>query len=103
MSLPTVTIRGRTFTILFPDLFRPLTGAERARLKSHIRRHGVRVPVVIDENNGVIDGINRVTIAAELGAAAIPVQVEKGLTDEQKVELAHTLNDARRHLTAKDR
>jgi hypothetical protein len=101
---PTVTVGTRTFTVLFPNLVRPLTADEHDSLRESIRAHGrVLVPVVVDERDGVIDGINRLTLAAELGLADVPVDVRTDLTDEQKGRLALALNDARRHLTAEDR
>ena len=48
------------FTILFPDLLRPLTERELIDLRKSIRRRGVAVPIIVDEEDGgVIDGGNR--------------------------------------------
>jgi transposase len=99
----TYRVGKHTFHILFPDLLRPLSKAEEGRLRKSIRKDKVHVPVVVDEDGGVIDGSNRVRLAAEVGLVHIPVDVRKGLTSEQKVELAHLLNDTRRHLSARDR
>jgi hypothetical protein len=99
---PTITHRGRTFTVLFPDLLRPLHGEERERLRASIRTDGVQVGVIVDEHDGVIDGRNRLTEAALLNAD-VPIVVRAGLTEEQKLRLALDLNDARRHLTPGDR
>jgi ParB-like chromosome segregation protein Spo0J len=99
MDLPQVKIGKRTFTILFPDLLRPLTEREATDLRESVRRHGVIAPVIVDENDGVIDGANRLAIAAEVGAAVVPVEVRAGLTHEKKVELAYSLNEDRRHLS----
>jgi hypothetical protein len=97
-TLPTVQVGERTFTILFPDLAPPLSDHEIARLRRSIRKHGVRVPVVVDENDGVIDGANRLRLAAKLGEANVPVEVHPGLTEQQKIELAYSLNEDRRQL-----
>jgi hypothetical protein len=98
----TITFRGRTFTILFPDLLPPLTDKEFQRLKKSIEeKRGVLVAVVIDEHDGVIDGQNRLQIAHDLylPEEAVPFDPRPGLTLEQKRELALDLNEHRRHLT----
>lgn len=100
---PTVKIGRRTFTLLFHDLLRPLTESERQALKNSIREYGIRVPVMVDEDDGVIDGANRLQIAAELGLDDVPVDVQRALPHEWKVGMAHDLNDARRHLTPAER
>lgn len=97
-NLPQLEIGERTFTILFPELLRPLDKAEREKLKRSIKKHGVVVPVVVDEGDGIIDGGNRVTLAAELRLADIPTDIRGGLTLEQKASLATSLNEHRRHL-----
>jgi hypothetical protein len=99
-TLPTVKIGSRTFTILFPDLIPPLSDDELKRLRRSIRRNGVVTPVVVDEEDGVIDGANRLRIAAELGLLRVPVEVRGGLTCGEKVELAYSLNEDRRHMNA---
>src|SRR4051794_23509626 len=98
----TIKVGRRAFTLLFPNLLRPLREEERSALRSAIRKYGVVVPVVVDEHDGVIDGCNRVQLAAEEGLTTIPVDVRRDLTPEMKVELALTLNDARRHLNGRE-
>jgi len=99
-TLPTITVDGCTFTVLFPDLVRPLTPAERADLRASIERCGIRSPVILDDKRGVIDGINRLRIAAEMDMPLddIPFKVIPGLRPEQKEAIALELNVARRHL-----
>jgi hypothetical protein len=96
----TITIGGRTFTVLFPDLIRPLTAAELGGLREDVAANGIQVAVVIDQDDGIIDGINRLRIAAELGTLLnqIPFEVCCGLTVEQKQQKAVALNVHRRHL-----
>jgi ParB-like chromosome segregation protein Spo0J len=99
-----VMVGKQSFTLLFPDLLRPLSADERGRLRDSIEARGkVVVPVVVDEDDGVIDGGNRVILAAELGLAEVPVDVHPGLTHGQKRDLALSLNEDRRHLSAGDR
>jgi hypothetical protein len=98
--LPTVKIGDRTFTFLFPDLIPPLSDDELMRLRESIRLNGVIARVVVDESDGVIDGINRLRVAEEIGLTTVPVEVQAGLTHEKKVELAYSLNEDRRQLDA---
>lgn len=76
----------------------PLTPIEEAELRASIEAHGIQVPVLVDENGDIIDGHNRVKLAAELGVEC-PRQVREGLTEEKKRTLARSLNTARRMLT----
>jgi hypothetical protein len=99
-TLSTVSVGRRTFTILFPDLIPPLSADELARLRESIICNGVVNPIVVDEDDGVIDGGNRLRIAAELDAPSIPAEVRAGLTHEKKIELAYSLNADRRHMSA---
>ena len=99
----TVRIGKRTFRILFPDLLRPLGDRERQDLKNSIRKRGVIVPIVVDEFDNVIDGGNRVTLAAEVGLNGIGTEVYRDMTMEQKAALATSLNKNRRHLTPAER
>ncbi len=98
----TITIGDEQYTVLFPNLVRPLTPQERADLKASIEKYGVKTPVVVDEENGIIDGANRAQIATELGLCDLPTRTAAGLTDDEKRELAISLNADRRQLTPED-
>ncbi len=120
----TITLGDKTFIILFPDLLRPLTPDERAGLKASIEKDGIKVPVTIHQGAGdpdwypdgppcscrVLDGMNRLEIAAEmgLGAAAVPYRLanDDRYTEDATVaelrELALALNQHRRHLTPQE-
>jgi ParB-like chromosome segregation protein Spo0J len=76
----------------------PLDEAEYAALRDDIAEHGVIYPLVVDEDGNVLDGHHRQAICQELGITP-PVEVRRGLTDEQKHELALSLNLQRRHLS----
>lgn len=98
----TVKIGGETFSILFPDLLRPLTDEEFSGLKRSIEKNGILVPVVVDSDYGVIDGGHRLMIAEDLGLliSEIPVTRYHHLNYAGKLDLAKTLNIQRRHLDA---
>jgi hypothetical protein len=99
--LPTVTRGGRTFTLLFHNLLRPLSADEWSRLCESIDRYGIQGSILCDENDGVIDGDHRMLIAEEkdIPLDKIPIAVRTGLTHEQKKELALSLNADRRQLS----
>ena len=82
----------------FPDL----TNEEYESLKSSILEHGVLVPVIVSEDDEIIDGHHRVRIAKELGVE-YTTEIRSGLTDQEKYELSMKLNFARRHLTLKQK
>jgi ParB-like chromosome segregation protein Spo0J len=82
------------------DLLPPLGDTELEALRADIaERQAVIVPIVIDEARNVIDGANRLRIAAGLGIRKVPVEIRVGLSDADKQQLAEDLNLHRRHLT----
>ncbi len=97
--MSSITVGGRTFEVLFPDEFDPLTGEARAEMKESIRAKGVDRPVLVTPTFGVIDGINRLQLAAELGLKEVPLEVRSVATLEEARELCLTCNLHRRHLT----
>jgi site-specific DNA-methyltransferase (adenine-specific) len=99
LSTTTITVNGSTYACPFVDLLPPLHPEEREALVADIRRRGVVIPVVVDEDNNVIDGHNRLQIAAELQLADVPVEVKAGLSLDQRRDLALNVNLHRRHLT----
>ena len=93
-----------TFTALFADLLRPMSSEERAYLRESILEDGIKTPILIDETNGIIDGINRLSVAVELDLHPIevPFKVMAGLSPDEKRRIALSLNTARRHLTGEE-
>lgn len=98
-SSPTVTVGGITYQLPFEDLLPALADDDLNALRDDIRDRGVVVPIVIDEHHNVIDGTNRLRIAAELGIRNLPVDIRPGLSQPEKEELAEDLNLHRRRLT----
>jgi hypothetical protein len=109
-AIPSVRLDGVTYRLVFAALFRRHTPAERVRLATSIRRHGVRVRVLTYDSSTwgrrcVIDGASRLELAAgadESVNLTVPVQHLGDLTDEAARELALTLNADRRHLTPEE-
>src|SRR5438445_754058 len=101
-EFPTIELNGQVYRLPFATLFRPLADEELERLVISIAKHGIQVPIVADENGMILDGHNRLLVARRLRlpASAVPVRVVSGLTPEQKLALARSLNEARRQLTS---
>jgi site-specific DNA-methyltransferase (adenine-specific) len=62
-------------------------------LKESIRRRGVIVHVVKDENGDIIDGHQRVRACDELGIKDYPVLTLSGLTDRDQLTFNTKEND----------
>lgn len=75
-----------------------LSPEQRDALHADISVNGVLVPITVDQHGRIIDGNNRAAIAAELGVECPRVEVEV-VDDDAAVDLALTLNCARRHLS----
>lgn len=97
--MKTIHTNSKTYTCPFYDLMPPLTAEEHAELAADIKEHGVTVAVVVTDDDEVIDGHNRLEIAAELGLVSVPVEILSGLTLAQKRQRAVDLNLHRRHMT----
>ena len=97
---PTVTVGDTVFGLPYADLLPPLDDSDLSALRGDIAaRRAVIVPIVIDEARNVIDGANRLRIAASLGIRDVPVEVRLGLSAGEKEQLAEDLNLHRRHLS----
>ncbi|MGW9196097.1 hypothetical protein [Micromonospora chersina] len=75
----------------------PLSDAEYDALRADIAANGMRHPIVVDERGKILDGHHRAKVAAELGFKPAREVVE-GLSEQEKRDLAFTLNAARRHM-----
>lgn len=84
-------------------LFKAKPSCEREFLRRSIQEKGVLVPVIIDENQAILDGHERYDLCSELGINDIPVEVVKDLTEEQKRDLILQLGSNHRSLTIPDR
>jgi ParB-like chromosome segregation protein Spo0J len=80
------------------QLLPPLPPEQFEALKADIAERGVVVPVLVDEYGTIIDGHNRARACRELGINDYPVQVQSGLSEEEKRALSRQLNALRRHL-----
>jgi len=80
----------------------PLSDDERKALRESIETFGVLHQVVTDEDGTIIDGHHRAEVAAELGIE-YSTTVLPGLSEEEKIETALTLNLGRRHLDLEEK
>ena len=81
------------------NILPPLPDDEYQALKADIARHGVLVPVELDEQTGeVLDGHHRVRACEELGLPFPPVQWRRFDTDDERKEHALRVNLLRRQL-----
>jgi hypothetical protein len=91
------------------QLLPPLPDEEYSQLKEAVRlAGGVQVPVIKDERGNTLDGFHRERADAELRSAGValsdlPAIIKVGLTEEEKITLALSLNLDRRHLTREQR
>lgn len=98
-----ITYNGVVYSTPFADLLRSLTAEEERELRDDIDARGVIIPIVVTEQNEVIDGANRLRIAAELGKTDLPIKVVRGLSEDKKRRLAVDLNAHRRQLSRADK
>lgn len=74
-----------------------LSPSEYRALRDNIKARGILVPIVVDQRGNVLDGNNRLAIAAELGIEC-PREVRNVQDDDEAMDIAVELNCARRHL-----
>lgn len=80
----------------------PLSAEEYQELYEDIKANGVLVPIVVDEDEVIIDGHHRAKIAAELGIPC-PEELVSAKSEQEKRSIAFTLNLKRRHLNREQR
>lgn len=102
-DLEIIKIGKYEFTVLFPDLPSNTTAEEDEALKRDIEQNGILAPIRVDEKLGIIDGVRRAKIAAELGLKVIPFVIHPNLSEQDKKALAITLNANRRNWSKEDK
>lgn len=85
----------------YSRLFPTLSDADLQQLADDIRVHGLREPIVIDDNDEILDGRNRE--AACVIAGVEPVYQPFVGIDEEKLAYVVSANIHRRHLTTSQR
>ena len=80
-AIETITLKGTEYRLPYRTLLPPLAEGEYQALRDDIRENGVIVPVVIDEDQNVIDGEHRLKAAVETGRTDVRFDILPGLTD----------------------
>ena len=99
----TIKIGDVKFKVLYGDLLPTITDDDYDRLKASIKEIGIMVPVLTDENGGIIDGRHRLEAAAELKLKTVPTNILHGMDGSHKRHLAIKLNTQRRHLSKEEK
>lgn len=76
----------------FPDNPRNITYKEYEKLRKSIQEFGLVVPLVVDEDNVVIGGNQRLNAIKSLGYREVPCVVVSGLSETKKKALNIALN-----------
>ncbi|AZV45182.1 hypothetical protein BAOM_4603 [Peribacillus asahii] len=72
-------------------------------LVADIKKNGITYPIILDEKLTVLDGHHRLKAAKQAGLSSIACIIRKGLTEEEKLEIAHKTNATTRALTKADK
>ncbi|MHC4782897.1 MAG: ParB/RepB/Spo0J family partition protein [Planctomycetota bacterium] len=102
-KLDIIKIGEVEFKVLYGNLLPTIKADEFERLKASIKEMGVLVPVIMDEDGGVIDGTSCLRAASELKHKTVPFRILHGLSENEKKHLAIRLNAQRRQMTQEER
>jgi site-specific DNA-methyltransferase (adenine-specific) len=80
------------------QLLPALLSDEYAALKESISRHGLRVPIIVDQHGKIIDGWHRQQACDELGIFCSK-EIRHFESNAERLMVAVSLNTNRRHLT----
>ncbi len=89
----------KEYNFKYSEILPPLSPNKYETLKENIKQHGIEIPIIIDDQDNVIDGQHRLKIAVELGIENIPLKVISNLTEVEKQQKAIDLNIQRRELS----
>jgi ParB-like chromosome segregation protein Spo0J len=95
-SLPTNIIK---INPEYSKLVNPLSQTDYEALKNSIRSKGLHLPLIINQNNVILDGHNRLKICQELGTEP-KLEVKEFSDQSQEREFVIEINLKRRHLNS---
>lgn len=72
-------------------------------IKEDIKKNGITVPLIVNDDNKLIDGFTRLRIAKELGITKVPIQRKSYKSKFEEKRDILTLNLNRRHLSIAQR
>lgn len=84
---------------LLPDL--PPDDYER--LKAELADEGILIPLIVTDEDVILDGHHRRRAAVELGLDTVPITRLPGLSKDEEIERLLKLNTHRRHLSRAER
>ena len=82
-----------TLNTIYRELLPPLTTEEMDALRADIEINGVLTPIIIDEDNNILDGHHRYSIEPDA-----PRVVVDGLSESEKLAFVLSSNMKRRNL-----
>jgi DNA modification methylase/plasmid maintenance system antidote protein VapI len=82
----------------YNDLLPPLSTEEFDALKADVEKYGVKTPIVIDEDNNILDGHHRYKINPNA-----PFEILSGLSKAQKLAYIYRSNLTRRNLSSEQK
>lgn len=99
-----IRLGKRVFTCPYADVIRPMTAIERKGMVESIKQYGIKDAIIVDQSDNVLDGMNRLTIAAEMAMnpASVPIQVMEVPSPEDARAFVLSKNRDRRHLTQEE-
>jgi len=66
-----------------------MTKVKYEQFLEDIKENGVRDLVHVDEGYTILDGHHRYKAAVDLGIVELEAKIHKGLSDDEKLEIAH--------------
>jgi len=95
LNIPIAEIREDEF---YSKLLYPISSEEYEALKKDIIDNGIKVPLIINNNNILLDGYTRLRIAKELKLDTVPCIIESFNDKLEEVLFIIRINVHRRHL-----
>ena len=100
VNLPIDSIReDQRYSTLLPSI----GSNDYEALKNDIMKNGIKLPLIINSSNILLDGYTRLRIAKELGLKEIPCIVKHSSNELEEKLFVLTINIHRRHLDVADR
>lgn len=78
-----------------------MTKVKYEQFLEDIKENGVRDLVHVDEGYTILDGHHRYKAAVDLGIVELEAKIHKGLSDDEKLEIAHKSNSLRNDISKK--
>lgn len=87
----------------YKELIPRPTEEDKDVLRQDIKKNGIKIPIVINEDNVLIDGYTRNDIAKGLGFEEVPVEIRGFKDKREETYFIFQVNSFRRHYTTAQR